>query len=43
MNKKKQVNHTTNKIKQTRGYLPEVIVGIMIFVAFFSILLILLN
>jgi len=42
MKKGKKVNHKILPKKETRSYIPEVIVGILILFAFFSLLMIML-
>jgi len=43
MNKGKKVNYKILPKKETRSYIPEVIVGVLILFAFFSLLLIILQ
>ncbi len=43
MDKEKQMNNFKIKKKKARTYLPEVILGVLITLAFFSLLLILLQ
>jgi len=42
MNKGKKVNYKILPKKETRSYIPEVIIGILILFAFFSLLMIML-